>query len=201
MFGAIGMIFGSLLGRLIGMLLLIAIGIAVCIVYYVIAARAAMYENVVLFGVPTLPYLFLYSITIDIPLFGGGDWLNVVGIDAEHEIIKLFLVGLPIFFFVAFYLQWKSKIPPLYSLMYSGVSIEDPETAYISSDAIIGKDTIIRPNVHIFGKCNIGPANWIGPDVTLTNVNMGENNHISYSTVENLDLGNGEVIGPFEVRK
>ena len=121
MFGAIGMIFGSLLGRLIGMLLLIAIGIAVCIVYYVIAARAAMYENVVLFGVPTLPYLFLYFITIDIPLFGGGDWLNVVGIDAEHEIIKLFLVGLPIFFFVAFYLQWKSKIPPLYSLMYSGV--------------------------------------------------------------------------------
>ena len=40
-------------------------------------------------------------------------------------------------------------------LMYSGVSIEDPETAYISSDAVIGKDTIIRPNVHIFGKCNL----------------------------------------------
>ena len=98
-----GFLIGSLIGRLLGMVLLVVLGIAVCIVYYYFAVRAGRNEHVILFTVPTLPYLILYFITIDVPLFGGGDWLNVVGIEAEHEIIKLFLVGLPVFFFVAFY--------------------------------------------------------------------------------------------------
>lgn len=82
-------------------------------------------------------------------------------------------------------------------LMLSGVSIEDPETSYISPDAEIGKDTIILPNTTILGKCKIGEANWIGPNTTLVNVDMGNDNKVHYSILQNVKLKNGEDIGPF----
>ena len=85
-------------------------------------------------------------------------------------------------------------------LMLSGVSIEDPETAYISPDAVLGKDCVIMPNTSILGKCKIGEANWIGPNTTLVNVKMGHDNHISNSVLENVRLKDNEIVGPFEKR-
>ena len=84
-----------------------------------------------------------------------------------------------------------------HELMLSGVSIEDPDTAYISPDVKIGKDTVVLANTEILGKCEIGPANFIGPNVTLENVKMGENNKITYSIIRNTDLGDNQNIGPF----
>lgn len=63
-------------------------------------------------------------------------------------------------------------------LMLSGVSIEDPDTAYISSDVKIGPDTIIGPNVTIKGNSVIGSGNYIGPNSYLENVIIGNNNKI-----------------------
>lgn len=84
-----------------------------------------------------------------------------------------------------------------HELMLSGVSIEDPDTAYVSPDVKIGKDTVILANTEILGKCEIGPANFIGPNVTLENVKMGENNKITYSIIRDTDLGDNQNIGPF----
>lgn len=85
-----------------------------------------------------------------------------------------------------------------HALMLSGVSIEDPETAYISPDARIGKDTIILPNTTILGKCEIGDENWIGPNTTIVRVNMGNNNKVYYSTLTDVNIGDHQVVGPFE---
>ena len=85
-----------------------------------------------------------------------------------------------------------------HALMLSGVSIEDPDTAYISPDAKIGKDTVILPNTSILGKCEIGEGNWIGPNVTLVRVNMGDNNRIHYSTLTDVEIESNQVVGPFE---
>lgn len=82
-------------------------------------------------------------------------------------------------------------------LMLSGVSIEDPETAYISPDVKIGKDSIIMPNTSILGNCRLGEANWIGPNTTLVNVKMGDENHVQCSYLENVTLKDKELIGPF----
>lgn len=82
-------------------------------------------------------------------------------------------------------------------LMLSGVSIEDPDTTYISPDVEIEKDTIILPNTSILGKCKIGEANWLGPNTTLVNVSMGNDNKVHYSVLQNVKLGSGEEIGPF----
>ena len=88
-----------------------------------------------------------------------------------------------------------------HALMLSGVSIEDPDTAYISPDAKIGKDTVILPNTTILGKCEIGEGNWIGPNTTLVRVNMGDNNRIYYSTMTDVEIGSNQVVGPFESHK
>lgn len=87
-----------------------------------------------------------------------------------------------------------------HNLMLSGVSIEDPETTYISQDAIIGKDAVILPNTHILGKCVIGEEAFIGPNTSLTNVRVGKFAKVSYSDLKNVEVKEHEVVGPFESR-
>ena len=82
-------------------------------------------------------------------------------------------------------------------LMLSGVSIEDPETTYISPDVVIGRDTVILPNTTILGKSIIGEGNFIGDCSYLENVVIGDNNHIIRTHIENSKVGNNNKIGPF----
>ena len=61
-------------------------------------------------------------------------------------------------------------------LMTEGVTIVDPDTAYISPDTVIGRDTIIFPNVYISGKNTIGSNCKIGPFAHIRdNVQIGDN--------------------------
>ena len=85
-------------------------------------------------------------------------------------------------------------------LMLEGVSIEDPDTAYISPEVSIGKDTVIRPNTTIIGSSVIGEGNFIGPNTVLENVKVGHDNEIECSTLRNVTVGDKEHIGPFEKR-
>ena len=82
-------------------------------------------------------------------------------------------------------------------LMLSGVSIEDPDSTYISPDVEIGRDTIIYPNTTILGKCKIGEANEIGPNTYMHNVNVGHENKILSSWLTDTTIGNNNEIGPF----
>ncbi len=65
-------------------------------------------------------------------------------------------------------------------LMASGVTIEDPATAYIDRDVQIGADTVIHPGVSLEGRTIIGAGcdihsgvrivdSWIGDRVTILN--------------------------------
>ena len=82
-------------------------------------------------------------------------------------------------------------------LLLQGVSIEDPDTAYISPEVIIGKDTVILPNTTIYGKCEIGEANFIGPNTMVINSIIGNDNHIISSFVRNSTISNNKTIGPY----
>ena len=84
-----------------------------------------------------------------------------------------------------------------HKLMLSGVSIEDPDTTYISPDVKIDKDTVILPNTSILGECVIGSMNIIGPSVYLEHVYVGENNHISFASIIDYKIGDNEEVGPF----
>jgi len=81
--------------------------------------------------------------------------------------------------------------------MLNGVSIEDPDTTYISPDVKIGRDTVIMPNTIIRGKCVIGESNFIGPNTYLENVNVGCNNNILSSWITDTEIGDNNGIGPY----
>ncbi len=84
-------------------------------------------------------------------------------------------------------------------LMLSGVSIEDPKATYISPDVEIGKDTVIRPNTTISGKCKIGENNIIGPNTYIKNTNIGNDNLIYASWIDGGEIGNGQKV--FDYKK
>lgn len=69
--------------------------------------------------------------------------------------------------------------------MLKGVSIGDGSSTFISPDATIGQDTVIKPGVQILGKTKIGQACVIN----------------SYSIIEDAEVKDGEEIPPFTVRK
>lgn len=83
--------------------------------------------------------------------------------------------------------------------MLSGVSIEDPESTYISPEVEIGRDTIIRANTHILGNSKIGENNIIGPNCYLKDVTVGNDNEILATWLENEEVENGQRL--FNVKK
>jgi bifunctional UDP-N-acetylglucosamine pyrophosphorylase/glucosamine-1-phosphate N-acetyltransferase len=82
-------------------------------------------------------------------------------------------------------------------LMLSGVSIDDPDSTYISPDVQIGQDTVIRPNTTILGKSTIGEACTIGPNVVLQNVNIGNECEVLFSDISDENIENNAKVGPF----
>ena len=82
-------------------------------------------------------------------------------------------------------------------LMLEGVSMEDPDSTYISPNVKIGRDTIIMPNTTITGDSVIGENNVIGPNTYLENVKVGNDNQILSSWLTDTTIGNGNEVGPF----
>ena len=83
--------------------------------------------------------------------------------------------------------------------MQSGVSMEDPETTYISPGVKIGQDTVIFPNSFILGNSSIGERNTIGPNAYLKDVVIGNNNRIRSSWVYNCEIGDDQEIHSYQV--
>ncbi len=81
--------------------------------------------------------------------------------------------------------------------MLSGVTIIDPDTTFIHSEAQIGKDTVIYPFTIIEGKTVIGDNCNIGPSTRLVNAIIGKGVKVEQSTVYDSTAGDGCIIGPF----
>ncbi len=83
-------------------------------------------------------------------------------------------------------------------LMESGVTLEDPETAYVDADVEIGADTVIGPNVQLRGRTRIGERCRIDGTVILRDAHIGDDVHLKLGVViEDAEVGAGSEIGPF----
>lgn len=84
------------------------------------------------------------------------------------------------------------------ALMLSGVTLEDPATAYIDEDVAIGIDTTIGPMVQLQGLTRVGERCRIHAGARLTDATLGDDvtildrTVIAHSTVEA-----GASVGPF----
>ncbi|SDW86132.1 UDP-N-acetylglucosamine pyrophosphorylase /glucosamine-1-phosphate N-acetyltransferase [Marininema mesophilum] len=81
--------------------------------------------------------------------------------------------------------------------MRNGVTMIDPDHTYIDPDVIIGSDTVIHPGTYLRGSTCIGSGCNVGPQADLTNVTIADGTTISYSVLNQANLENDVVVGPF----
>lgn len=81
--------------------------------------------------------------------------------------------------------------------MKNGVSIIDPDNTYISSDAKIGRDTVIYPGTVISGNTVIGEDSIIGPHTEVKDCTVGDRTTIRQSVAHDSEIGHDVNIGPF----
>jgi bifunctional UDP-N-acetylglucosamine pyrophosphorylase/glucosamine-1-phosphate N-acetyltransferase len=81
--------------------------------------------------------------------------------------------------------------------MLDGVTLVDPENAYIEPGVAIGQDTVIWPNTYLHGDTAIGSDCTIGPNAIIHNTRIGDRCKILSSVVEGAVLEDDVSVGPF----
>lgn len=81
--------------------------------------------------------------------------------------------------------------------MRAGVTIVDPATTWIDTDVTIGQDAVIRPGTQLLGATAIGAGAIIGPEVTLTDTEVGEGAEVKRAEAHLAVIGPGATVGPF----
>jgi bifunctional UDP-N-acetylglucosamine pyrophosphorylase/glucosamine-1-phosphate N-acetyltransferase len=79
----------------------------------------------------------------------------------------------------------------------SGVTFVDPRNAYVSAQAVIGRDTVIYPNVTIEGETVVGANCVIRSGTRLSNAKVGDNVEIRDNClIIDSEVGNDCTVGP-----
>ena len=81
--------------------------------------------------------------------------------------------------------------------MRAGVSVVDPATTWIDADAVLGRDVTIHPQTQIHGASTIGDGVVLGPDTTLTSVDVGDGASVIRTHGSLSVIGAGASVGPF----
>lgn len=81
--------------------------------------------------------------------------------------------------------------------MLEGVSIVDPDTTWIQADVDLAPDVMLLPGTHLQGTTVVGSGSVIGPDSTLSDVEVGENAVVTRTHASLAVIGNGVTVGPY----
>jgi bifunctional UDP-N-acetylglucosamine pyrophosphorylase/glucosamine-1-phosphate N-acetyltransferase len=83
-------------------------------------------------------------------------------------------------------------------LMAAGVTLIDPATTYIHQDVLVGRDTVIHPNVYLEGRTVIGEACEVHAGARIVDSTVGDRVTIrNYCIVTESTLADDTIIGPF----
>ena len=85
----------------------------------------------------------------------------------------------------------------LKQLMADGVTVIDPGNTYVDTTVSVGRDTILYPGTILEGSTVIGENCQIGPYVRMTNVKMGNGDHLQFTYAHDCEIKDGCEIGPF----
>ena len=81
--------------------------------------------------------------------------------------------------------------------MRAGVTIVDPMTTWIDVDVTIGADTAILPGTQLLGATSIGSDAVIGPEVTLTDTEVGDGAQVTRAVALLAVIGDKATVGPY----
>jgi bifunctional UDP-N-acetylglucosamine pyrophosphorylase/glucosamine-1-phosphate N-acetyltransferase len=83
-------------------------------------------------------------------------------------------------------------------LMTSGVTIEDPATAYVDAGVTIGADTILHPGISLEGRTTIGAGCEIHSGVRIIDSQIGDRVTIlNHCVITNARIADDASVGPF----
>lgn len=79
----------------------------------------------------------------------------------------------------------------------AGVTIQEPESTWIDVTVSLARDVTLLPSVRLQGFTSVGEGSVIGPDSTLSDVEVGESVKISRSEISTAKIHSGAQVGPF----
>jgi bifunctional UDP-N-acetylglucosamine pyrophosphorylase / glucosamine-1-phosphate N-acetyltransferase len=111
------------------------------------------------------------------------DWPDLLGINSRRELAQAIQT-------------LKRRINDRH--LAAGVTLMDPESAYIGPLVAIGRDTVIYPNVYLEGSTVIGANCLIEPNVKITDSVLADNVLVKMGSVINESrLAPGVQVGPY----
>jgi bifunctional UDP-N-acetylglucosamine pyrophosphorylase/glucosamine-1-phosphate N-acetyltransferase len=81
--------------------------------------------------------------------------------------------------------------------MLAGVTITQPESTFIDITAVLAEDVTLLPGTHLKGITRIGNGSTIGPEVVITDTQVGSNVSITKSQITGSVIADGSTVGPF----
>jgi bifunctional UDP-N-acetylglucosamine pyrophosphorylase/glucosamine-1-phosphate N-acetyltransferase len=81
--------------------------------------------------------------------------------------------------------------------MLAGVTITHPETTFIDITTALAEDVTLLPGTHLKGITRIGKGSTIGPEVIITDTQVGENVSITKSQISGSVIDDEATVGPF----
>jgi len=85
----------------------------------------------------------------------------------------------------------------VHAAMLAGVTVVDPASVWLDVDVRLSADVVLRPGVQLHGRCAVGPGAMIGPDCTLTDVEVGAGASVVRTHGSSSVIGDGASVGPF----
>jgi len=79
----------------------------------------------------------------------------------------------------------------------AGVTVQEIQSTWIDVTVQLGQDVTLLPSTRLHGLTRVGSGSVVGPDTTLTDVEVGEGVKISRSQAEGARILDGASVGPF----
>jgi len=81
--------------------------------------------------------------------------------------------------------------------MLEGITMVDPDKVFIDDTVMLGRDTVLYPEVYLRGNTIIGEGCQLGPSVILEDTAIGDRCKLLYALLESAKLENDVDMGPF----
>jgi bifunctional UDP-N-acetylglucosamine pyrophosphorylase/glucosamine-1-phosphate N-acetyltransferase len=85
----------------------------------------------------------------------------------------------------------------VHAAMLAGVTVVDPATTWLDVDVTLAPDVRLEPGVQLRGACVIAEGATVGPDCTLTDVEVGEGAKVVRTHGSQSVIGPEASVGPF----
>ncbi len=79
----------------------------------------------------------------------------------------------------------------------AGVTVVDPATTWLDADVTLARDVVLKPGVQLHGGTTVDEEAVIGPDTTLTGVQVGPGASVVRTHGFDSVIGAGASVGPF----